>query len=211
MKPAMKQAGTPMFLPEVENNPQAGSRGDNIRTMQAAGREYPLIWHLFAYHPEAGEHLSRLTQEIMRGDCVLTAGFRELIAAYTSWGNRCSFCSKYHVAVAAEMLGVSQEYVWKAVRDLEESPLPEKEKALLRFVDRVNHHAQEVGPEDIAPLREVGWTDEAIYYAITVCALFNFYNRWVGASGVHPMSEEAHRESGARTASSGYISKPVRT
>jgi hypothetical protein len=53
----------------------------------------------------------------------------------------------------------------------------------------------------------VGWTDEAIYFAISVCALFNFYNRWIDASGVHEMSEEAHRVYGARTAQHGYARK----
>jgi uncharacterized peroxidase-related enzyme len=196
-----------MYLTGVEQHPLPGARMNAIRAMQAARREYPLIWHLFAYRPQATDHLSRFTQEIMRGECPLTPGFRELIAAYTSWGNRCEFCSKYHVAVAAEMLGQSQDYVWTVVRSLESSPLSEKEKALLRFVERVNHCAQEVVPEDIASLQELGWSDEAVYYAITVCALFNFYNRWIGAGGVHAMSEEAHREFGARTAQNGYIPK----
>jgi len=26
-----------------------------------------------------------------------------------------------------------------------------------------------------------------------VCALFNFYNRWIDATGVHALSDEAHR------------------
>ena len=42
-------------------------------------------------------------------------------------------------------------------------------------------------------------------YAITVCALFNFYNRWIDASGVHPMSNEAHRQGARRSASAGYV------
>jgi len=45
---------------------------------------------------------------------------------------------------------------------------------------------------------------EAIYYAITVCALFNFYNRWVDAAGVHALSPEAHRQGGKRMAAHGY-------
>lgn len=57
------------------------------------------------------------------------------------------------------------------------------------------------------PLHEAGWTDDAIYYAITVCALFNFYNRWIDAAGVHEMSEEAHRQYAARTAEHGYMRK----
>jgi len=101
----------------------------------------------------------------------------------------------------------SEELVWSALRDLENSALPEKEKALFRFVAKVNHHAPKITAEDMAPLHAAGWTDEAIYYAITVCALFNFYNRWIDAAGVHAMSEEAHRRFGARTAQHGYVRK----
>jgi hypothetical protein len=93
------------------------------------------------------------------------------------------------------------------LRDLESSALPEKEKALLRFVSKVNHDSPTMSPEDMKPLYEAGWADDAIYYAITVCALFNFYNRWIDASGVHAMSDEAHREGGKRTALNGYVRK----
>ena len=54
-------------------------------------------------------------------------------------------------------------------------------------------------------MRVAGWDDEAIYYAVTVCALFNFYNRWIDATGVHAMSEEAHRAGGKRSAVHGYV------
>lgn len=99
----------------------------------------------------------------------------------------------------------SEELVRKVLEDLETSPLAEKEKALLRFVSKVNRNSAEIGPEDMQPLYAAGWDDASIYYAITVCALFNFYNRWIDASGVHPLSEEAHREGGKRTAAHGYV------
>jgi hypothetical protein len=101
----------------------------------------------------------------------------------------------------------SEELVQSVLRDLESSALPEKEKALLRFVSKVNLQSPDIGPKDMKPLYEVGWADDAIYYAITVCALFNFYNRWIDASGVHAMSDEAHREGGKRTAAHGYVRK----
>ena len=93
------------------------------------------------------------------------------------------------------------------MRDLETSGLSEKEKALFRFVDRVNHDSPQITPQDMQPLYAVGWDDAAIYYAITVCALFNFYNRWIDASGVHALSDEAHRQGGKRSASVGYVRK----
>jgi hypothetical protein len=57
----------------------------------------------------------------------------------------------------------------------------------------------------MVPLRALGWTDEALYFAITVCALFNFYNRWIDATGVHALSDEAHAEGGKRSAKMGYV------
>ena len=90
------------------------------------------------------------------------------------------------------------------LRDLETSALDEKHKALFRFVSKVNLESARLSPVDFLPPRTLGWTDEALYFAITVCALFNFYNRWIDASGVHALSDEAHREGGKRMAAHGY-------
>ena len=97
-----------------------------------------------------------------------------------------------------------EELVRGVLRDLETSALDEKHKALLRFVDKVNHDSPRMSEEDMKPLYAVGWDDDAIYFAVTVCALFNFYNRWIDATGVHALSDEAHREGGKRTAMHGY-------
>jgi len=81
----------PMFLPDVETNPQPGPYRALIEQMQAQGTEYPQIWHLFAYLPRATEHLARFTQEILRGPAPISPGIRELVAAYTSKQNECAF------------------------------------------------------------------------------------------------------------------------
>ena len=101
------------------------------------------------------------------------------------------------------MLG-DEKLVWGVLKDLETSALDENHKTLFRFVDKVNQDSPRITPEDMKPLYEAGWNDESIYFAITVCSLFNFYNRWIDASGVHALSDEAHRQGGKRTAASGY-------
>ncbi len=90
VKPSMSKM-KPMFLPGVEQNPQPGPFRNLLEAMQAAGDEYPQIWHMFAYLPAATEHLARFTQEIMRGPAPISPGLRELIAAYTSYRNDCPF------------------------------------------------------------------------------------------------------------------------
>jgi hypothetical protein len=42
---------------------------------------------------------------------------------------------------------------------------------------------------------------------VMVCGLFNFYTRWVDATGVHEMSSEGYRASGKRIAARGYLTR----
>jgi uncharacterized peroxidase-related enzyme len=203
-KPAIEMKR--MFLPEVQDNPQPSPYFDLIQCARNSGQEYWQIWHLFAFRAEITAHLPRFTHGIMHEPSPLSSGLRELIAAYTSYVNECEFCTKSHVAIAAELLG-SEDLVWSALRDLEGSPLSEKEKALLRYVAKVTRNLPSVTEGDAQTLRNAGWTDADIYYALTVCSLFNFYNRWVTASGVHAVSHEGHRVRAKVMAQNGYIRK----
>ncbi|MEP7382672.1 MAG: peroxidase [Gemmatimonadota bacterium] len=81
----------PMFLPEVEHAPSSGTYGDKLASMRAAGMPVPQIWHLFAYKPDRTDFLAQFTQGVMRGPSPLSAGLRELIAAFTSRRNDCPF------------------------------------------------------------------------------------------------------------------------
>ena len=81
----------PIFLKEVEEAAKAGPAGVQSSGMEAQGVPVPQILYLFAYKPAMTEHLSRFTQELMRGPSPLSPGLRELIAAFTSSRNQCPF------------------------------------------------------------------------------------------------------------------------
>ena len=81
----------PMFLPDVERNPEPGPYQQAMEVLKRTTSEYPQIWHLFAFKQSATQHLAQFTQQIMREPSPLTPGFRELIAAFTSARNQCPF------------------------------------------------------------------------------------------------------------------------
>jgi alkylhydroperoxidase family enzyme len=85
------------------------------------------------------------------------------------------------------------------------APISDAEKALLAYIEKVNCDCASVEQADIDGLYHAGWTDEAIYDAIMVCGLFNFFNRWIDATGVEAMSKQDHALSGKRLATRGYI------
>lgn len=81
----------PLYLQAVETHEDTGTRGAALKQMRDAGITIPQIMHLFAFKPERTDHLSRFTQEVMRGPSPLAPGQRELIAALTSKLNQCLF------------------------------------------------------------------------------------------------------------------------
>jgi alkylhydroperoxidase family enzyme len=98
------------------------------------------------------------------------------------------------------------------LEDYGSAPIDDREKALFAFIDRMNRESHNLQPEDVDRARAAGWSDEALYDAITVCALFNFYNKWIDGTGVHDMPATAYAASGQRLATFGYLPpNPART
>ena len=201
-----------IFLTDLENNPKAGGQyAQSIQSLRSAGKEIPGIMHLLAFKPKATDFLNQFTQEVMRGESPISPAFRELIATITSEGNECSFCRDSHGQAAALLFekegrvkkGKGQAFIGAVLEG--DADLTDAEWALLEFIVQVNLKAQEIEEQDVRKLRKTGWTDEAIYDAITVCSLFNFYNRWVGANGVAWNEEDSSQASGTRIAQRGYI------
>lgn len=81
----------PVFLKEVELIAKSSPSGAQFAAMEAQGIPVPQILYLFAFKPRMTEHLSRFTQELLRGPSPLSPGQRELIAAFTSSRNQCPF------------------------------------------------------------------------------------------------------------------------
>jgi alkylhydroperoxidase family enzyme len=94
--------------------------------------------------------------------------------------------------------------VLSVLDDYTKAEIPERLRALLAFVEKVNYTPHDIHQVDVNTLKAVGWSDEALYDAITVCSLFNFYNRWVDATGVQDMPPSAYEMTGKRLAEDGY-------
>ena len=90
------------------------------------------------------------------------------------------------------------------LQDYRTAPIDAREKALFAFIDKMNRNSSVLRKEDLDEAKAAGWSDEALYDAITVCALFNFYNKWIDATGVSDMPAAAYDASGRRLATLGY-------
>lgn len=92
--------------------------------------------------------------------------------------------------------------------DYSTAPISEQDRALFHFIAKVIRESNQIDQADVDAALAAGWTDEALYDAITVCALFQFYNTWIDATGVHDMPAFAYDMSGKRLATMGYSAMP---
>ncbi len=89
--------------------------------------------------------------------------------------------------------------------DVETASVADKDRALYRFVKKMVHDSLSIDAADAEAVRAAGWSDEGLYDAISVVALFQFYNAWIDATGVRDMSPMGYELSGKRIATNGYV------
>ena len=90
------------------------------------------------------------------------------------------------------------------------APIPDAAKALFAFIDKLTRYSGPIRRDDVDNLKQLGWNEEAIYDAVNVCALFNFYHRWIDGTGVQDMPAAAYEMTGQRLKDIGYVSpKPT--
>jgi uncharacterized peroxidase-related enzyme len=191
-----------MFLKEIETQPAEGMTKIAFKKLRDDGGAVPEILHLFRFKRRSTDHLVRFTEEVMRGPSPLSPGLRELIGAYFSKKNQCSFCSDAHAAAAAGYL--EEGLVDEVLRDVETSRLDAAHKALFRYIGKLAEHPSRVTDSDISKLKEAGWSEEAIYDALTVASVFKFYNTWNNGAGVQNMTSTDYLFSGQVLNTLGY-------
>ena len=89
-------------------------------------------------------------------------------------------------------------------QDFETAPISAREKALWRYLAQVNDAPAKVSQADVDAVKAAGWDEQAIYDAATVCAMFNFFNRWIDATGVPPPPPGLYEARLEQTGDMGY-------
>jgi alkylhydroperoxidase family enzyme len=85
------------------------------------------------------------------------------------------------------------------------APIDEKLRVTLGLLEKVTLTPWKIGPEDIAPLRAEGVSQQAIEDALFVCALFNIIDRMADAIDVAIPSAEGFARTADRLLEQGYL------
>lgn len=148
----------------------------------------PHLLDVFKRFPRGVQPLLKFHDEVLRGVSELTVGERELIAAYTSGINACNFCHGSHRMIA-EVHGIDPGIFDRLMVNPEDAGLEKKWLPLLAYIRKLTQTPSRVTDSDAQAALDAGWSEDAFYDAVLVCAAFNMMNRIVEGCGVVPTDE----------------------
>ncbi|MEJ0031047.1 MAG: peroxidase-related enzyme [Bacteroidota bacterium] len=174
-------------------------------------KEYPGVRSLFMFRPETSVPLNGLVQKLLHDPHpTMSAGERELIAAYVSSLNACKYCTGAHSAIAAHHLK-SAELVKSVIANPNDASITNKMKALLKIAAKVQKSGKEVTTADVEAARKEGATDIEIHDTVLIAATFCMFNRYVdGLATWAPDDQAVYDKIGKQRAEEGYFTAPFK-
>lgn len=142
-----------------------------------------------------GTPMKKFTHRAMRGPSPWPVADRELMAAYISKLNECTFCIKAHSAVATSAYG-NPATVDATLADLQTAPLTEPLRATLSMLSKLTRE-HSITAADVRAVLAAGASPQQIEDALAVSFAFNTTNRLADAFGFFVPSPDAF-DSGAK-------------
>ena len=162
------------------------------------------------FRPETAKPLNELVDVLLRGPHPLSPGERELIGAFVSSENDCTYCQTIHGAIAAHHLGGDEELVRSVKRDFQHAAISDKLKALLAIAGKVQLGGKHVTSEDVDRARRLGATDLEIHGTVLIAAVFCMCNRYVDSLATWaPEDPDFYRQRAAKIAVDGYVASTL--
>ena len=97
-----------------------------------------------------------------------------------------------------------------ACADSEAAAADAKWTALWTYLRVVNDTPAQVTQAHVDAAKAAGWSERALCDAVTVCAIFNFFNRWIDGTGVPDVPPGFYEAVLATRGDMGYRMRPVR-
>jgi uncharacterized peroxidase-related enzyme len=137
---------------------------------------------LLVQNVEVLRERSRLYNAIMYGPRGLPRADRELAAVAVSRVNGCVYCASVHIQRYIQ-LTKRPELMQRLVDEGVETELPLRERAIVDFAVKLTRTPGALIRADLAPLRQIGLTDQEILDLTHVVAMFAWANRLMQTLG----------------------------
>ena len=178
--------------PSRFGEPNEAELPPDIADVYAKNREkigfVPNVFRAYAKRPEHFRAFMQYHDVLMRSESGLTRAEREAIVVAISGENRCQYCVTVHSA-ALRVIGKDSILPDQIAIDWRTANLTPRLRTILTFASRVNETGYAASDEEIARLRDAGFSDDDIWDIAAVAAFFGFSTRMAGTMDMRPNAE----------------------
>src|SRR3954469_11636306 len=182
--------------------PEEQALPDDIQAIFAEMRAkpgfVPNVYQAYSLRPQQLRGFIALYDAIMNEASGLTKAEREMIAVAVSAQNHCFYCLTSHGAVLR--IRAKDEVLADTIAaNYRAASLTQRQRAMLDLAVKITDDSATIGDQDLATLRDHGFTDEDIMDIIQTAALFNYSNRVASALDLRPNREYHHMARGNKS------------
>jgi uncharacterized peroxidase-related enzyme len=172
--------------------PDEADLAEDLRKLFSKAREklgfVPNVFMTYMVRPEHFRRWFNHFRELMQGESELSIAEREMISVVVSSENHCLYCLVSHGAELRQALAAMPPPTIPPARGAARRATT----AMLDYAVKITRTPVECSEADVERLRQLGFSDQAIFDIAEVAAMFNFSNRLASATGMLPNREYHH-------------------
>ncbi len=142
-------------------------------------------------------------KELMTGPSEMERSERELLAAYISSLNACSFCIGTHSGIA-NAFGWGVDVLEALLADPAEAPIPDRLVPIIGFARKLTQEPARMTQSDADAITAAGWSEQTVSDVAAITAYYAMTNRLASGHGVEALTGEDNEAIGRNIAEHGY-------
>jgi uncharacterized peroxidase-related enzyme len=173
-------------VPAVESLPT--DVRERILAVQQKAGFVPNVFLVLAHRPDEFRAFIAYHDALMEKEGGLTKAEREMIVVATSGANHCSYCVVAHGAIL-RIRAKDPRVADQVAVNYRKADISPRQVALLDFAMKVSRDSGRIEEADFAAMRAHGFSDEDIWDAGAIAALFALSNRMANLTAMRPNDE----------------------
>ena len=183
------------------SNPPAPDN-KKVNSMSDFLNKYTSVYNVFLDNWNYQSQYVLFLEKLMYEETILPIYIKEMIFAYVSELNGCTYCKNIHKEISKKMIKAMEEN--SPLKNISLSSIQEEFKPVLTFSHKVNEDIDSITQDDVDAILVNGFPENVISEIIAICSAAQYMNTTVRAHKIPALNEAMNSASVRMMIQKGY-------
>ena len=164
--------------------------------------KYTSVYNVFLDNWSYQSQYVLFLEKLMYEETILPTYIKEMIFAYVSELNGCTYCKDIHRGISKELIKEIEKN--SSLENISISSIQEEFKAVLAFSHKVNEDIDSITQDDVDSILQNGFQENVISEIIAICSAAQYMNTTVRAHKIPALNEAMNSASVRMMIQKGY-------